>query len=154
MNDAPGPPLFIVGLAIVVLSASFANWTLEGDRALSSVPTVLCLVGFLLVLIGQLWFLGAFVEQPEVSLAGAFMITLFGFAPATAVLTQTWGTPYRVMTWIALVDLGLVGLAFVFPVVVALVELMLPKGYKERRDAKWEAEAREKREKWKKRLPG
>ena len=68
MNQAPGPPLFIVGLAIVVLAASFADWTLDGDRAVSLVPTVLCLIGFVLVLIGQLWFLGAFVEQPEFSL--------------------------------------------------------------------------------------
>mgnify|MGYP003329160435 FL=1 len=154
MNQTPAPPLFIVGLTIVVFAAAYANWTLEGDRALSLVPTVLCLFGVTLVLFGQLWFLGAFVEQPEASLAGAFMIALFGFAPATAVLIQTWGTPYRVMTWAAMTDLVLVGLAFVFPVVVALVEMLLPKAYRERRDARWEEEARAEREAGKKRLPG
>jgi hypothetical protein len=154
MNQSPSPPIFIVGFSIVVFASYFAGWTLGDDRTISLVPTVLCLVGFLLVLPGQVWFLGAFIEKPEVNLAGAFMIALFGLAPATVVLMQTWTTPYRVMMWTAMIDLALVGLALVLPLVVALVDLLLPESYREWRKAKAVEEAEAEREKWKNRLPG
>jgi hypothetical protein len=150
MNDAPGPPLFIVGLLLVVFASYFASWTLETNGVTSLAPTIIFVPGFLLVLVGQAWFLGAFAEQPEGGIAALVMIALFGLTPGFVTLSQTWGTGYRFIKWVGLVDLAVVLGVLLLVLLGPLFSLLIPKKWKDAREAR----AREEIEDRKRKLPG
>jgi len=150
MNEAPGPPLFIVGLFVVAFASYFASWTLETEGVTSLAPTIIFVPGFLLVLVGQAWFLGAFAEQPEGGIAALVMIALFGLTPGLVILSQTWGTDYQIIKWTGVVDLTVILGVLLLVLLGPLFSRLIPKKWKEEREARM----REELESKKRKLPG
>ena len=96
MSGDSALPIFFLGVLLLVTSVTLANNVFE---AVSWWPTLLYVPGLICVLFGQLWFVGAFAEQPEASAAALMMFVLICVLPPLIVLGSMWGTEYDFMKW-------------------------------------------------------
>lgn len=96
MSGDSALPIFFLGLILLVTSVTLANNTFD---TVSWWPTLLYVPAVLFVLVGQLWFLGAFAEQPEASPAALMMFVLICVLPPAITLGSMWGTEYDFMKW-------------------------------------------------------
>lgn len=99
--------IFVVGAAVLVASLALVG----GNPSGSWIPTLVYMPGLMLVLVGQLWFLGAFAEAPEASPVAAVMFVVL-CAPLVGAVARTWGTPYGFIRWTALAVIVLEALLF------------------------------------------
>ena len=109
MSGDSALPIFMVGLLMLVASVTLANDVFE---TVSWWPTLLYIPALLFILVGQLWFVGAFLEQPEANPVGCGMFGFICLLPPGITLGNMWGTEYDLMQWSAA---GLLFLALLFP---------------------------------------
>lgn len=140
MSGDKAMPVFFLGLLLLVVSVTLAN---RFSETVSWWPTLVYIPALIFVLFGQLWFLGAFAEQPEASGAAFLMFGLICVLPSLITLGNMWGTEYDFIKWS--------GVGLLVPPVLLLLLTLWP--------AKWTRQPTEEdyaraREQMKKKLPG
>ncbi len=140
MSGDTAMPVFLLGLLLLIGSVTLATQVFE---TVSWWPTLIYIPALIFVLFGQLWFIGAFAEQPEASPAALGMFVLICVLPPLITLGNVWGTEYDFMKWSAV--------ALLAPPVLLILLSLWPDRWKRRYT---EEEIAAMRKQTKRKLPG
>jgi hypothetical protein len=102
--------LLLIGILALMATLGLANQVFPAD---SWWPTALYVPSILLVLVGQLWLLGALGESTTFEWGAVAMFALFCFAPLAVTAASTWSSEHDFIRWSALVLLVLETAGFV-----------------------------------------
>lgn len=143
MSGDKAMPIFGLGLVLLTASVMLADKFFE---TVSWWPTLLYIPALIFLLVGQLWFIGAFAEEPEASPAAFFMFALICLLPPLITLRYAWGTEYDFMKWTAAALLAAPPMLLLLVIILSL----WPERWKRRSDE----EVMEMHRKTKRKLPG
>ncbi len=101
--------LFVCGLMLLVVSLRLIERIPEPT---SWWPTLLYIAALMLLLVGQIWFLGAVAEDPGFEWAKLLMFAIMVLLPLGVATRVAWPTDYDLVRWSAAVLLVLETVVF------------------------------------------